>query len=303
MALSNKISEQKSDRDPSLLNLKSAIKIFAQAATDASKSTEGKELPSMYWVDILKLVRKAKLGISMIDLGIEDPSDFKDLVEPDNKDLKKTGPITKMDDTEPTTSDKSEPSSSEPNDQKPPTKSDDEKDDEKDDEEAEADEEENEDEVSEVAQSKSQQRLFGMVHAYNKGELNKSDVDSELYAKIKKIANGMTKKDTKDIAKTDHDDLPEKVPTDEFYDTMNHLSILLSEQSFDNIESEGSEFLITTNDRKFTIKFDDKFYMVSENYNFDLGTTTDLQRVVNTFLKLSNHSESRLIDDYKTSIG
>ena len=51
------------------------------------------------------------------------------------------------------------------------------------------------------------------------------------------------------------------------------------------------------------IKFDDKFYMVSENYNFDLGTTTDLQGVVNTFLKLSNQSESRLIDDYKTSIG
>ena len=297
MAVSNKISEQKSDRDPSLLKLKSAIKIFAQAATDASKSTEGKELPATYWIDVLRLVRKAKLGISMIDLGIEDPSDFKDMVDPSDNDLKKTGPVTKMDDTDPTTSDKSEPSSSEPaepKDQKPPAKSDDETDGE--------DEEEDEDEVNEVAQSKSQQRLFGMVHAYNKGELDKSDVDSELYAKIKKIASGMNKKDTKDIAKTDHDDLPEKVPTDEYYDILNHMKILLSEQNFDSVETNGTKFSIATNNRKFTIKFDDKFYMVSENYNFDLGTTTDLQRVVNTFLKLSNHSESRLIDDYKTSI-
>lgn len=293
MDMSNKISEQKSDRDPSLLKLKSAIKIFTQAATDASKSTEGKELPATYWIDVLKLVRKAKLGISMIDLGIEDPADFKDLVEPDGKDLKKTGPITKMDDTEPTTSDKSEPPSSEPKDQKTPTEPDDEN----------GDEDEDEDEVSEVAQSKSQQRLFGMVHAYNKGELNKGDVDSELYAKIKKIASDMTKKDTKDIAKTDHVDLPEKVPTEEYYDILNHMKILLSEQNFDQVESHGSEFSIAINDRKFTIKFDDKFYMVSENYNFALGTTLDLQRVVNTFLKLSNHSESRLTDDYKTSIG
>ena len=42
-----------------------------------------------------------------------------------------------------------------------------------------------------------QQRLFGMVHAYNKGELKKGDVDADLYSKIKKIANGMTDKDTK----------------------------------------------------------------------------------------------------------
>lgn len=70
----------------------------------------------------------------------------------------------------------------------------------------------NEDIILEKATSKSQQRLFGMVHAYNKGELSKSDVDSDLYSKIKKIAKGMTKKDTKKMAKTNHDDLPEKAP-------------------------------------------------------------------------------------------
>ena len=85
------------------------------------------------------------------------------------------------------------------------------------------------------AVSKSQQRLFGMVHAYNKGELNKSDIDPDLYSKVKKIASGMTDKDAKKIAKTNHDDLPEKVPTDEYYDTLNHLSILLSEENFDKV--------------------------------------------------------------------
>ena len=69
--------------------------------------------------------------------------------------------------------------------------------------------------ITEKSVSKSQQRLFGMVHAYNKGELNKSDVDDGLYSKIKKIAGGMTKKDAKKMAKTDHDDLPNKVPSNE----------------------------------------------------------------------------------------
>ena len=102
--------------------------------------------------------------------------------------------------------------------------------------------------------------------------------------------------------KTKHDDLPEKVPTNEFYDTMNHLSILLSEQSFDNIESDGSEFFVDTENRKFTIKFDDKFYMVSEKYNFELGTKSDLQEVVNTFVKLTKHSDLELKTDYENSL-
>ena len=71
--------------------------------------------------------------------------------------------------------------------------------------------------IFEKATSKSQQRLFGMVHAYNKGELDDSDVDGDLYNKIKKIANGMTKKDAKKMAKTDHDDLPNKVFLNSFF--------------------------------------------------------------------------------------
>lgn len=55
------------------------------------------------------------------------------------------------------------------------------------------------------SKSKSQQRFFGMVDAYKKGELkNPSN-------KIKKAANGMSMKDVKDFAETKHDGLPETV--------------------------------------------------------------------------------------------
>ncbi len=55
------------------------------------------------------------------------------------------------------------------------------------------------------SKSKSQQRFFGMVDAYKKGELK--DASSE----VKKAAKGMSMSDVKDFAKTKHKGLPEKV--------------------------------------------------------------------------------------------
>ena len=141
-----------------------------------------------------------------------------------------------------------------------------------------------------------------MVHAYNKGELKKGDVDSDLYTKIKKIANGMTDKDTKKLAKTNHDDLPEKVPTDEYYDTLNHLSILLAEENFDKIEGTGSGFIVETDGRTHTIEFDQNFYLKSDLYNFDLGDDYDLKEVVDTFKGLIRHSDRILKKEYETLI-
>lgn len=54
------------------------------------------------------------------------------------------------------------------------------------------------------ALSKSQQRLFGMVHAYKKGKLK------EAPAKIRNIAKHISDKDARDFAKTKSKDLPEK---------------------------------------------------------------------------------------------
>lgn len=55
------------------------------------------------------------------------------------------------------------------------------------------------------ASSQSQQRLMGMVHAYQKGKLKHPP------AKIKEVAKHISKKDATDFARTSHHDLPERV--------------------------------------------------------------------------------------------
>lgn len=57
------------------------------------------------------------------------------------------------------------------------------------------------------AKSKSQQRLFGMVHAYNKGELHGS---RSLRRRIAALSRRISDEDAKHFAKTKHDGLPEK---------------------------------------------------------------------------------------------
>ena len=60
------------------------------------------------------------------------------------------------------------------------------------------------------AESKSQQRFMGMVHAYKTGTLDTSKLPDELVQKIKKAAHSMTKKEVDDFASTEHKGLPEK---------------------------------------------------------------------------------------------
>ena len=55
------------------------------------------------------------------------------------------------------------------------------------------------------SKSKTQQRFFGMVDAYKKGEMKNAS------SKIKKAAKGMSMNDVKDFAETKHKGLPEKV--------------------------------------------------------------------------------------------
>ena len=54
------------------------------------------------------------------------------------------------------------------------------------------------------ARSKAQQRLFGMVHAYQKGKLKHAP------KKIRDIAKRISKSDARDFAKTKRTGLPEK---------------------------------------------------------------------------------------------
>ena len=66
-----------------------------------------------------------------------------------------------------------------------------------------------ENETNEKAKSKSQQRFFGMVDAYKKGELKNASKS------VKDAASGMSMKQVKDFAKTKHKGLPNHV--DESY--------------------------------------------------------------------------------------
>jgi hypothetical protein len=64
--------------------------------------------------------------------------------------------------------------------------------------------------IEEKAKSASQQRLFGMAHAVQKGELSPNKVSD----KVNKIAKNVSKKDVEDFASTKHDKLPDKVDED-----------------------------------------------------------------------------------------
>jgi hypothetical protein len=91
------------------------------------------------------------------------------------------------------------------------------------------------------SKSKAQQRFFGMVDAYKKGEMKNAS------SKIKKAANGMSMSDVKDFAETKHDGLPEKVEENIIRLTENDLhrmvmetvkNILKEHESQDHIFSE-----------------------------------------------------------------
>ena len=91
------------------------------------------------------------------------------------------------------------------------------------------------------SKSKAQQRFFGMVDAYKKGEMKNAS------SNIKKAANGMSMSDVKDFAETKHKGLPEKVEENIIRLTENDLhrmvmeavkNILKEHESQDHIFSE-----------------------------------------------------------------
>ena len=59
--------------------------------------------------------------------------------------------------------------------------------------------------LNEKSKSKAQQKLFGMVHAAQKGKLKNPSTE------VAKIASEISDKDAKDFASTKHKGLPERV--------------------------------------------------------------------------------------------
>ncbi len=71
----------------------------------------------------------------------------------------------------------------------------------------------NKEDIVMPAKSKDQQRFFGMVHAYQKGELDTSNMSPAQKIRIQRVAKNMSHKAAKDYAETKHKGLPEKVAT------------------------------------------------------------------------------------------
>lgn len=61
------------------------------------------------------------------------------------------------------------------------------------------------------AKSIAQQRLMGQAYALKKGDIQPNDIDPEYRDKIQSLADGMTLKQLKDFAETEHKGLPNKV--------------------------------------------------------------------------------------------
>jgi hypothetical protein len=61
------------------------------------------------------------------------------------------------------------------------------------------------------SKSKSQQRLFGMVNAFKKGELDASGLPGDLADKVRDIAQSVSKKTASDFAKTKTKGKPDHV--------------------------------------------------------------------------------------------
>lgn len=84
------------------------------------------------------------------------------------------------------------------------------------------------------SKSKSQQRFFGMVRAYQKGDLKGSEVGK----KVKKAAKSMSKKDVKDFAKTKHKGLPNHVKNKKINE--NNMNFALKKHIFSGREEMNS---------------------------------------------------------------
>lgn len=67
------------------------------------------------------------------------------------------------------------------------------------------------------AKSKSQQRLFGMIHAYKHGKLH---ADKNTQKRIERIADGISDEDARHFAETTHDGLPEKKAEDQMLEQL-----------------------------------------------------------------------------------
>ena len=138
--------------------------------------------------------------------------------------------------------------------------------------------------IEEKSTSKSQQRLFGMAHAAQKGEIPMS----KLGGAAKKIANTVSDKDVEDFASTKHKGLPEKIDEDETQDEPQEDDCFIQSNGFKNTVSCGGKYIgdFVEDDDAFNAV---KQWKIKNNY------------YPNTWF-VSDHGNMTLVDDEGNSI-
>lgn len=273
--------DEKKLTDPTILAYKKALKELTPIIQSAKNSSDGKQLGDEYWEKVSKLLKKAKLGIAMFELGMdgeledEKPEASKDDGGDSGGDADQGEGEGDASDKESSGGDKAKKLAS------IGLKS---------------------ESLNEKASSASQQRLFGMVYALKKGDLKKDSVTKTLWEKIKKIADGISLKDAKDFAETKHTDLPERLPAteskDSLLDSARHLGVIL--------ESEGSKVRsmvyyngglvveIAKGDRTYCLCMGKQVSLEGVDYSIELGDKTDFGIVSENFNKIAEISEEEL---------
>jgi len=120
------------------------------------------------------------------------------------------------------------------------------------------------------AKSKSQQRFFGMVDAYKKGELENPSPE------IKKAAKSMTKKEIKKFAKTKHDGLPNHVDEEQMIrDLVNEVVETSLKSIFSN---DGHYDGNNPIHQKLRRSFDNWYNSFAKSYNVSDDIMVDMLR-------------------------
>lgn len=140
------------------------------------------------------------------------------------------------------------------------------------------------------SKSKSQQRFFGMVDAYKKGELKNAS------SKIKKAAKGMSMDDVKDFAETKHKGLPEKVEEKVIRLTEDDLHRVVKE-SVDRILKESYDIV---EPYCFETDREEQWYQVGYNQGLDYAIEW-LKDHINDYL-VKGRDIDLMFDDLRNSV-
>lgn len=131
------------------------------------------------------------------------------------------------------------------------------------------------------AKSKAQQRFFGMVDAYKKGELKKPS------KAIKDAAKGMTKGEVKDFASTKTDKLPEKV---------NEGVIRINEDQLRNLIKESIHRILMIKEDYSSYSPICKWNYFCANYPYDFIETVWADNP-----NMANHLKEKFSDFYSST--